>query len=391
MTQSPNGPIPMKTVYAPTHLLHAPAKEFLDGELVDVFEKPSRAELILDAVKRANLGEILPPRDFGMGPIEAIHAPDYLEFLQTAFARWIADGRSSNGVFPDTFFKPPFQHRPTKIGALAGIYVMDMSAPIVGGTWQAAYHSAQCALTAAALVRAGERSAFALCRPPGHHAHANIAGGYCYLNNVAIAANFLLGREGREGLEGWKGSESSEGSESSNRFEPSEPSEPAKLSEPSTPLRRVAILDIDVHHGNGTQHIFYERNDVLFVSLHGHPDWEYPYFLGGKAERGVGAGLGYNLNYPLPQGCDDALYLSTLDQACMQIAQYAPDSLLISLGADTFALDPIGGLALTSAAYAQIGQRLAQLNLPTVFIMEGGYAIAQLGENVANVLKGFEN
>ncbi len=363
----------MKTIYSPTHLLHAPAKEFLDGELVDVFEKPSRAELILSAVRQADLGEVIAPQDFGMGPIQAVHTPDYLTFLQTAFARWIEEGRSSNGVFPDTFYKPPFQHRPTKIGAQAGIYVMDMSAPIVGGTWTAAYHSAQCALTAAQLVHGGERSAFALCRPPGHHAHANIAGGYCYLNNVAIAAQYLLA--------GLGSSESSAGSE------PYQPSEP---SERSNRLRRVTILDIDVHHGNGTQHIFYERDDVLFVSLHGDPDWEYPYFLGGATEHGAGAGLGYNINYPLPKGCDDALFLSTLDQACEQIAQYAPDYVLISLGADTYGLDPIGGLALTSAAYAKIGQRLAQLNLPTAFIMEGGYAIVQLGENVAQVLLGFE-
>ena len=376
----------MKTVYSPTHLLHAPAREFLDGELVDVFEKPSRAELILTAVQAAGLGEIIPPQDFGMGPIQAVHTPDYLEFLQTAFARWIADGRSSNGVYPDTFYKPPFQHRPTKIGAQAGIYVMDLSAPIVGGTWQAAYHSVQCVLTAANMVRGGLRgsergdkvAAFALCRPPGHHAHANIAGGYCYLNNVAIAANFLLSSVD---------SESSEGSEDS---EDSEPSEPTQSPQPSNQLRRVAILDIDVHHGNGTQHIFYERNDVLFVSLHGDPDWEYPYFLGGADERGAGAGLGYNINYPLPKGCDDTLFLATLDQACTQIAQYAPDYLLISLGADTYGLDPIGGLALTSAAYAKIGRRLAQLDLPTVFVMEGGYAIAQLGENVANVLVEFK-
>ena len=145
-----------------------------------------------------------------------------------------------------------------------------------------------------------------------------------------------------------------------------------------------------MHHGNGTQHIFYERSDVLFVSLHGDPDWQYPYFLGGADEHGAGAGLGYNTNYPLPKGCADGLFLSTLDLACAEIAHYAPSYLLISLGADTFELDPIGELGLTSSAYPKIGQRLAQLNLPTVFIMEGGYAIAQLGENVANVLIGFE-
>ena len=341
-----------------------------------------------------------------MGPIQAIHTPDYLEFLQNAYALWIADGRSPNAVYPDTFYKAVFQHRPTKIGALAGIYVMDLSAPITGGTWPAAYQSAQCALTAARLVHDGARAAFALCRPPGHHAHANIAGGYCYLNNVAIAAQSLRSWEGLAGSESSESSESSEGSERSERseglegskslecYEPSEPYEPYKLSQPpkpAHPAQRVAILDIDVHHGNGTQHIFYARRDVLFVSLHGDPDWQYPYFLGGADERGAGEGLGYNVNYPLPQGCDDGLFLSTLDEACMQIAQYVPDYLLISLGADTFELDPIGGLGLSSAAYGQIGQRLAQLNLPTVFIMEGGYAIAQLGENVANVLAGFES
>ncbi len=380
----------MQTVYSSAHLLHAPAKEFLDGALVDVFEKPSRAELILQAVKRANLGEIIPPQDYGMKPIQAIHTPDYLEFLQNAYALWIADGRSPNAVYPDTFYKAVFQHRPTKIGALAGIYVMDLSAPITGGTWQAAYQSAQCALTAANLVRTGARTAFALCRPPGHHAHANIAGGYCYLNNVAIAAQSLRSWEGAESSESSEGLEGSKSLERSEPYELSQLSQPSKPSQPSQPAQRVAILDIDVHHGNGTQHIFYERSDVLFVSLHGDPDWQYPYFLGGADEHGAGAGLGYNINYPLPKGCADGLFLSTLNLACAEIAHYAPSYLLISLGADTFELDPIGELGLTSSAYPKIGQRLAQLNLPTVFIMEGGYAIAQLGENVANMLVGFK-
>lgn len=339
----------MDTVYTPAHLEHAPAKEFLDGELVDVFEKPHRAELILSAVQRANLGKTLAPIDFGMAPIEAIHTPDYLAFLQHAYARWIRDGRGPGPVYPDTFFKPPFQHRPTKIGAQAGIYVMDMSAPITGGTWQAAYWAAQTAVTAAELVRNGARSAYALCRPPGHHAHSNIAGGYCYLNNVAIAAQWLRAHG----------------------------------------HAKVAILDVDVHHGNGTQHIFYARNDVLFASLHGHPDWEYPYFLGAEIERGEGPGLGFNWNYPLPQGADTALYLRTLDAACKNVAAFAPDVLLISLGVDTFVDDPIGGLAVTSDGFAEIGARIAQLACPTVFVMEGGYAITPLGDNVANMLSGF--
>jgi acetoin utilization deacetylase AcuC-like enzyme len=354
----------MKTIYTPAHLAHAPAKEFLDGELVDVFEKPTRAELILTAVRDANLGQVLPPKDFGLAPIQAIHSDDYLDYLQHAYALWLADGRGTNAVYPDTFWKPQFLHRPTKIGALAGIYSMDMSAPITGGTWHAAYQSAQVALTAAELVRDhrsgdGERAAFALCRPPGHHADVSMAGGYCYLNNVAIAAEWL------------------------------------RAASPPPLTGRgagggVAILDIDIHHGNGTQSIFYTRNDVLFVSLHGDPDWQYPYFLGGKDEVGEGEGTGYTLNYPLPKGTTNALFLDALNDACNRIGEYKPAYLLISLGADTFEADPLGGFALTSAAYAEIGARIAQLNLPTVFIMEGGYAIAQLGQNVANVLKGFE-
>lgn len=341
----------MKTFYSPAHLLHAPAKEFLDGALVDVFEKPSRAELVLQAVRAANLGEVLPPSDFGLDPIQAIHTPDYLDFLQNAFAMWIADGRDANGVYPDTFWKAPFQHRPAKIGALAGIYTMDMSAPIVGGTWEAAYQSAQVAMSAAQDVRQSGKSAFALCRPPGHHAHANIAGGYCYLNNAAIAAQWLLSKSA---------------------------------------VPRVAILDVDIHHGNGTQHIFYTRKDVLFTSLHGHPDWQYPYFLGSAAEKGVGDGEGTNYNFPLPKGTENALFLRTLNEACHLIERYEPAYLLVSLGADTYEKDPLGGFALTAEAYEAIGWRIAQLDLPTVFILEGGYAIAQLGTNIVNVLLGFQ-
>jgi acetoin utilization deacetylase AcuC-like enzyme len=202
----------------------------------------------------------------------------------------------------------------------------------------------------------GERTAFALCRPPGHHAHANIAGGYCYINNAAVAAQSLL----------------------------------APRSKRARADIRVAILDVDVHHGNGTQHIFYARNDVFFASLHGDPNWQYPYFLGGKDETGVGVGVGFNANFPLPKGATDHLFLSMLEAACERIAKFAPRYLVVSLGADTFCQDPLGGLALTEHVYARIGRALAQLGLPTVFIMEGGYAIAQLGANVVNVLLGFE-
>jgi acetoin utilization deacetylase AcuC-like enzyme len=340
----------MDTYYTDAHLAHAPAKEFLDGELVDVFEKPERAEMILNAVRTAGLGAVYAPGDYGLAPVERVHDADYLDFLRGAYARWLDDGRGPGPVYPDTFYKAPFSHRPTKVGAQAGIYVMDLSAPITGGTWGAAVQSAQVALSAAAQVRDGARAAFGLCRPPGHHAHANIAGGYCYLNNVAIAAQHLRDQG----------------------------------------AKRVAILDIDVHHGNGTQHLFYARDDVFFASLHGHPDWEYPYFLGAEIETGTGAGAGFNANFPLPKGADTAHFLNALDAACGRIAAFAPDYLLVSLGVDTYVDDPIGGLAVGADGFAPIGSRIAQLGAPTVFIMEGGYAIAQLGLNVASVLTGFD-
>jgi acetoin utilization deacetylase AcuC-like enzyme len=340
----------MRTFFTPIQYEHAPAKEFLDGAWGDYHESPRRPRMILEAIAAGGLGEVIPPADFGLEPIRAVHADHYLEYLRTAYARWVDAGRSPDGVYPDTFFRPGFMHRPENIVALAGLYAFDMSTVLVAQTWEAAYWSAQCALTAARLVRDGERAAFALCRPPGHHAHADVGGGYCFVNNVAVAAHWLTSAPGEA---------------------------------------RVAILDIDFHHGNGTQAIFYERSDVLFISLHADPDRQYPYFLGGADERGVGAGAGFNINYPLPIKTTDDQYMAALDRACDDIARYAPRFLLISLGVDTFGGDPLGDFALTHAAFPRIGARLAQLNLPTVFVMEGGYAIDDLGTNVVGVLASF--
>jgi acetoin utilization deacetylase AcuC-like enzyme len=345
----------MLTVFDPIQFEHAPAKEFLDGAWVDYLESPRRPRMILDAIAAAGLGEVIAPDDFGCEPIRAVHAGHYLDFLRTAYTRWIDEGRSPDGVYPDTFFKPGFAHRPTKAGALAGIYTFDMSTVLVAKTWESAFWSAQGALTAAKQVRDGARSAFSLCRPPGHHAHADMGGGYCFVNNVAVAAHWLVSHPGA-----------------------------------STDAGRVAILDIDFHHGNGTQAIFYERSDVLFVSLHADPDRQYPYFLGGADERGAGEGVGFNINYPLPIGIEDDPYLAFLDRACDDVSRFAPHYLLVSLGVDTFGSDPLGDFALTNAAFPRIGARLAQLHLPTVFLMEGGYAIDQLGSNVVGVLAEFD-
>ncbi len=206
------------------------------------------------------------------------------------------------------------------------------------------------ALTAAGLVHGGERAAFALCRPPGHHAMSRFAGGYCYINNAAVAAEWLRGAG----------------------------------------AGRVAILDVDYHHGNGTQEIFYRRGDVLVVNVHADPRVEYPYFLGHADERGEGDGRGFNLNLPLPHGTTFAEWAAALDVACEAVAAFAPDRLVVSLGVDTFFEDPISQFRLSSGDYPAIGRRIGALGLPTLFVMEGGYAVEAIGVNAVGVLTGFE-
>ena len=342
----------MRVIYSDRHQLHHPAFEYWEGDLVPYYECPQRAEIILSAVRATGFGPVIPPTDFGLGPILAVHDADYVHYLQHAYDAWVASGRNPNGVHPDVFSFRGMTHRPNDLVLQAGYYSHDVTPIITRGTWEAAYASAQCAITAAQAVTSGDSSAFALCRPPGHHADADFSAGYCFLNNAAIAAQWLL-------------------------------------SESKSPVTGVAILDIDFHHGNGTQHIFYTRRDVLYVSLHADPNRHYPYFLGTSEERGAGDGLGFNLNYPLERGVTDDRYLGVLDEACGQIEGYAPGFLIVSLGVDTFGGDPIADFALTRAAYPRIGERIAQLKRPTVFIMEGGYAVDQLGDNVAGVLTGF--
>ena len=267
-----------------------------------------------------------------------------------AWARWAALGQEGD-LLPYTWpTRTLRQQKPDSVHGQFGYYSFDAGAPITAGTWQAAYSSAQVALTAQAAVQAGAHSAFALCRPPGHHASADVMGGYCYLNNVAIVAQACLDQG----------------------------------------AARVAILDVDYHHGNGTQDIFYDRGDVLFTSIHGDPRFEYPYFLGFADEKGVGVGEGFNFNYPLAAGSDWSVWSLALAAACRQIAAYAPDALIVSLGVDTFKEDPISQFKLDSPDYLRMGERIAALGKPTLFVMEGGYAVAEIGINAVNVLEGFQ-
>ncbi|MFC3532363.1 histone deacetylase family protein [Vogesella facilis] len=340
----------MLTIYSNAHRLHH-ATELKDGVLKPCFEMPSRADTILARVQAVGLGEVIAPREFGSASYARVHSERYVRFLEQAWHEWQALGRQHDAlplIWPVRDLRSDIE--PQHIDGKLGFYAMDAGVAITAGTWQAVKSSADLALTGMAALLQGTPSAFALCRPPGHHAAAEYMGGYCYLNNAAIAAQHAL----------------------------------------DNGAKRVAVLDVDYHHGNGTQSIFYDRADVLFSSLHGDPRDSYPYFLGHRDETGAGAGLGFNHNYPLPHGTGWDGYAAALQHACDAIAAYAPDVVVISLGVDTFKDDPISHFQLESADFLKIGQTIAGIGRPTLFVMEGGYMVDDIGVNAVNVLRGFE-
>ncbi len=342
---------PLETIFTEAHKRRNSKTELYGGELVEPFERPSRAEYIIERVHAVGLGPVCAPDDFGMDPILAVHDPNYVAFMQTAWDEWQAAGFKGEAiptVWPARRTSP---HIPKHVEGRLGYYALACETSISDGTWEAAYASAQVALTGADRLRQGAKIAFSLCRPPGHHAALDMYGGYCFLNNAAIAGQRLLDKG----------------------------------------AARIAILDVDFHHGNGTQDIFYERDDVLFLSLHGDPMDAFPHFLGHADETGKGAGDGFNVNYPLPPGTDFVTWRASLSDALNKVAAYAPDILIISLGVDTFETDPISFFKLKSADFATFGADIATLDLPTLFVMEGGYDIAEIGVNTVNVLEGFEN
>lgn len=348
----------MISFYPTVHTGHQPQGEFWNSRVdipVEVFQ---RVDLIRSGLVQSGLGAPEAVNEStlnGIRPlVESVHSPDYLSYLETAYGRWVSAGGDPTGVMPFVFTGRKMDGKPESPLALPGYYAFDMGAWILPGTYAAAAASAQTSVHAAEQLCQGHEAAYALCRPPGHHAGVDFYGGYCYLNNAAIAAEYL-----RSPARG-------------RRFE------------------RLAILDIDLHHGNGTQQIFYQRHEVLVVSLHIDPAIEYPFFAGYASEIGSGAGEGFNLNYPLPGGTSDEDYLSVLDKALEQIARYDPEGLVVSLGVDTFAGDPIGKLALTHSAYPRIGQEIAGLHRPTLFVQEGGYALQHLPDLVGSLLASFE-
>jgi acetoin utilization deacetylase AcuC-like enzyme len=344
----------MITFYNHLHALHQGKLEMFRGELVPCFEVPARADHVLAELQRRQHGRIQNPLTFDDAKLSTIHPPRYLDFLAHAWEEWVAldPANAARDALPSLWPVRSFRTDvlPANFSARMGLFSFDAGTPLTSGTWTAARAGACCALSAAQHVVAGAHSAFALSRPPGHHAGADFFGGYCFLNNAALAAQHLR----------------------------------------DSGLARVAILDIDYHHGNGTQAIFYERPDVLFTSIHGDPHTEYPFYLGYADELGAGAGLGFNRNLPLPRGSEFARWREALTQALAGVARFGAQALVVSLGLDTFAGDPISGFTLRSEDYLRVGEDLGRAGLPTVFAFEGGYAVAEVGVNAVNVLEGFE-
>ena len=339
----------MKIYYSEAHRQHEPPFEVFDGGLrVPYLENPDRMDQILSALRETDWAQILEATDFGLDPIYAVHEKDYVSFLASCWTEWLAtDAKDKSTLLPATFALRRHPQKPTSLLGRAGYYIMDLSACIVEGTYAAALASANCALSAAEVVTNGERSAFALCRPPGHHAGKDYAGGYCFINNASVAANWL----------------SSKG--------------------------KVALLDIDYHCGNGTQDIFYDRADVLTVSIHADPNFEYPHFAGYASETGSGAGFGFHKNIPLEKGTENARYLSALDEALSLIDSFAPGYLVVSAGMDIYTDDPLGTIRVTTEGIREIGKRISALDLPTVIVMEGGYKNEVLGKNITSFLGEF--
>ncbi len=339
----------MRIVYSDKHAQHDPQTFVVRGVKQRSAEQPERATRLLAAAMSAG-HKITGSKAYGAAPAASVHTADYIDFLQTISRDWAKLPGASAEVVPNVHPARYPATYPKALAGRAGWHQVDLACPIGPHTWDAALASSEVATTAADLVLDGAPHAYALCRPPGHHAYADMAGGFCFLNNTAIAAQRLRDKHGR-----------------------------------------VAVLDVDVHHGNGTQGIFFERDDVLTVSIHADPSLYYPYFWGHAHEAGAGQGQGYNLNLPLPLGSPDAPWLAAGDKALARIREFAPTALVVALGLDASESDPLQGLKVTGDGFGAMATRIASLGLPTVLVQEGGYLSDDLGRNLVRFLAGFES
>jgi acetoin utilization deacetylase AcuC-like enzyme len=331
------------------HRLHFPQGELSGGQFQTPYERPSRVEYILRRLTETGFAPGAPgPLDWD--PIRKVHDAGYLAFLETAWAEWVAEGFKGEIIAAAWPTRRMAQKCPRNIDGKVGYYAQSAETAMTVGTWGAAQASCALAQSAVREVASGARAAFALCRPPGHHAMSDMYGGYCFINNAGVAAQMML----------------------------------------DGGAAKVAVLDIDFHHGNGTQDIFYDRNDVFYASIHGAPEDAYPYFLGYADEVGAGDGIGANMNLPLPPGAGYEAWSGALDAAIARTREVGAEALVVSLGVDAFKEDPISFFKLDSPDFHDAGRRIAALNLPTVFVMEGGYAVEAVGINTVNVLQGFE-
>jgi acetoin utilization deacetylase AcuC-like enzyme len=351
----------VQVIHSERHRAHAPKVETYLGVPLPANEVPARADAILAALRADGGFDVVEPAEHGPDPIHAVHDPGLVRFLEEAWPAAVQQNIERDFLVADTYpTRGLFQGmseafvaarpEPEAVGGRAGWWGLDSSNPIVEGTYDAARAAVDVALTTADLVLGGEMVAYGLCRPPGHHAAASMAGGYCFFNNAAIAAQSIVRATGG----------------------------------------RVAILDVDVHHGNGTQQIFWRREDVRYASLHADPKRLYPFYLGHADEVGEGPGRGANLNLPQRLRADDPAYLADLDRALAWIAETPGDVIVVSLGFDTYEKDPIGDLALTTAGYHEMGRRVGSLGRRLVILQEGGYHVGDLGANALAWLRGAE-
>ncbi|QIE47133.1 histone deacetylase family protein [Pseudohalocynthiibacter aestuariivivens] len=337
----------MKAFFDDRQWAHDPQNFMANGAFSPNPEQPRRIEILRAAAVDAGC-DFDAPNDAGLGPIAAVHTAEYLTFLRNIHTRWLRIEGAGPEVIPNIHPANRSDGYPRSAVGQAGYHQADTACPIAAGTWDAAYWSAQSAVAGADCIARGARAAYVLSRPPGHHAFADLAGGFCFLNNSAIAAERLRAA----GL-------------------------------------RPAIVDVDVHHGNGTQGIFYTRGDVLTVSIHADPVRFYPFFWGHAQERGEGAGLGANLNLPLPRGTDDNAFLRALDASLACVDSFGADVIVVALGLDASIDDPFQGFAVTQDGFARIGDTFAKTGLPVLFVQEGGYISDTLGANLTRTLEGY--